>query len=35
MWGKFAIMKVGNIVPYIYTTIPVIRILTFDIGFSE
>ena len=28
-------MKVGNIVPYIYSIIPVIRILTFNIGFSE
>ena len=34
-WGQFSIMKVGNIVPYIYSIIPVISILTINIGFSE
>ena len=33
--GQFGIMKVENIVPYIYSFIPVIRILIFNIGFSE
>ena len=28
-------MKVGNTVPYIYSTILVIRILAFNIGFSK
>ena len=28
-------MKGGNIVPYIYSIITVITILTFNIGFSE
>ena len=31
-WGQFGTTKVGN-VPYIYSVIPVIRILTFNIGF--
>ena len=34
-WGQFDMMKVGIIVPYIYSIIPVIRILTFIIFFSE
>ena len=34
-WVQFGMIKVGNIVPNIYSVIPVIRILTFYIGFSE
>ena len=34
-WGQFGIMKVGNIVPYSYSIITVIKIFTFNIGFLE
>ena len=33
-WGQFGIMKVGNVLQYIYSIIHVLRILTFNICFS-